>query len=288
MSKGTKLKLVIGALALASAFALLPLGGAGVGLTQEQEKPLVIATTAILADFAEAVGGDLIEVYAITPSGICPAHYDLKPSDIRAVARASLVLYHGIEPWLEDLIASSGNVDVKRVQVKGPWNIPPRAVELVGEIAEALAEVDPADAEQFRANAQGYQGEITTLADRLQAEAAELAVGEAKAIVMKWQEGFVGWLGFTIVATYPPPEMLSLKEVSELISVGREEGVALVVDSLQSGIDFGARLAFEIGAVHVVLTNFPGALPHTATYLEMLRYNADRLFEAWKAYRGEE
>ena len=274
--------ILIGILSLGLLFGL------GFGQDQEGEKPLVIATTAILADFAEAVGGELIEIYVITPSGICPAHYDIRPSDIRAVARASLVLYHGFEPWLEDLIASSGNVGVKRIQVKGPWNIPPQAVELVGKIAEALAEVDPADAEQFQANAQGYQEEITALADQLQAEAAELRVGEAKAIVMKWQEGFVGWIGFTIVATYPPPEMLSLGEVSELIRIGREEGVALVVDNLQSGIDFGARLAFEIGAVHVVLTNFPGALPHTATYLEMLRYNADQLFGALKAYRGEE
>ena len=260
----------------------------GPGLGQEQERPLVIATTAILADFAEAVGGDLIEVYTITPSGICPAHYDIKPSDVRAVAQASLVLYHGIEPWLDDLITASGNADVERVQLKGPWNIPPRAVEIVGKIAEALAEVDPTDAEYFQSSSQSYQAEITALAEELQTEAGELGVSEAKAIVMQWQQGFVEWLGFEVVATYPPPEMLSLKEVNELIQTGREQGVALVVDNLQSGPDFGARLAYEIGAVHVVLTNFPGALPRTATYLEMLRYNAEQLFEALKTYRGEE
>lgn len=82
--------------------------------------------------------------------------------------------------------------------------------------------------------------------------------------------------------------MLSLKEVDHLIQTGREQGVALVVDNLQSGPDFGARLAYEVGAVHVVLTNFPGALPGTATHLEMLRYNADKLFEALRTYRGEE
>lgn len=260
----------------------------GPGLGQERERPLVIATTSILADFAETVGGDLIEVYTITPSGICPAHYDIKPSDVRAVAQASLVLYHGIEPWLDDLITASGNADVERVQLKGPWNIPPRAVEIVGKIAEALAEVDPTDAEYFQSSSQSYQAEITALAEELQTEAGELGVSEAKAIVMQWQQGFVEWLGFEVVATYPPPEMLSLKEVNELIQTGREQGVALVVDNLQSGPDFGARLAYEIGAVHVVLTNFPGALPRTATYLEMLRYNAEQLFEALKTYRGEE
>ncbi|MCR4404171.1 MAG: metal ABC transporter substrate-binding protein [Candidatus Acetothermia bacterium] len=267
------------------ALALLVSGGL-LGLGQGQEKPLVIATTAVLADFAQAVGAELIEVYTITPSGICPAHYDLRPSDLRAVASASLVLYHGIEPWLEDLIARSGNTEVRRVQVQGEWNIPASALELVGRIAEALGEVDPAHAELFQSSAESYQAEIAALAGHLESEASELGVSEAKVIAMAWQSSFVTWLGFNIVATYGPPEMLSLREAQQLVATGREERAALVIDNLQSGIDFGSRLAFEVGAVHVVLTNFPGAIPHTATYLEMVRYNADQLFEGWKTYRG--
>jgi ABC-type Zn uptake system ZnuABC Zn-binding protein ZnuA len=160
-------------------------------------------------------------------------------------------------------------------------------VEKVGIINGALGEIAPDDAEYFSANAEALQEAINGLAQELLSEAEELNVSEAKAIVMQWQQGFVEWLGFEVVATYPPPEMLSLKEVDQLIQTGREQGVALVVDNLQSGIDFGARLAFEVGAVHVVLTNFPGALPQTTTYLEMLRYNAERLFEALRTYRGE-
>lgn len=266
---------------------VLALGLVG-GLGLSQEKPLVIATTSILANFAEAVGGDRIEVYTITPSGICPAHYDVSPGDIRAVAQASLVLYQGFEPWLEGLIANSGNTDVGQVQVQGTYQIPQEACRMVEEIAEALAEAIPDNAEYFEENSQAYQVKILSLAEELQAEATELDVSEAKVIVMQWQQEFVGWLGFEIVATYPPPEMLSLKEVNELIQTGREQHVALVIDNLQSGIDFGARLAFEVSAVHVVLTNFPGAVPHTSTYLEMLRYNANKLFEALKTYRGEE
>ena len=274
--------ILIGILSLGLLFGL------GFGQDQEGEKPLVIATTAILADFAEAVGGELIEIYVITPSGICPAHYDIKPSDIRAVARASLVLYHGFEAWLEDLIQASGNTEVKRVQVKGPWNIPSEIGAYLDQIEAALAEVDPAHAAQFAENAQTYKAAIDELAGELLAEAEQLELAQAKAIVMQWQQGFVAWLGAQVVATYPPPETLSLKQVQELIAIGRKEGVALVVDNLQSGTSFGARLAYEIGAVHVVLTNFPGAVPGALDYLGMLRYNADQLFAAWKAYTGQE
>jgi ABC-type Zn uptake system ZnuABC Zn-binding protein ZnuA len=273
--------LLLGVLVLA---ALGLMGGLGFS----QEKPLVIATTSILADFAEAVGGDLIEVYTIAPSGICPAHYDVSPGDLRAVAQASLVLYQGIEPWLEGLIVNSGNPDVKKVPVQGTYQIPQEACRMVEEIAEALAEVIPDDAEYFEENSQAYQAKILSLAEELQAEAAELAVNAVNVITIRWQQEFVDLLGFNIVATYPSPEMVSLKEFSELVRIGHEEQVALVVHNLQSGgNDFATRLAFAVGAVPVILTNFPGVVPHTSTYLEMVRYNADQLFAALRTYRGE-
>lgn len=261
--------------------------GLTVGLGFSEEKLIVIATTAQLEDFAAGVGGDLVEVYPITPSGLCPAHYDVRPRDIDQVSRASLVLYHGVEPWLEDLIGASGNDDVERVQV-GVAYTPPQAIERVGVISEALGRVDPANAEYFDQNAQDLQESIDETAAGLKEEAEQLQVDQTNVISMKWQAEFVGWLGFNVVETYGPEELLSMRDLVELAAVGKENNVALVIDNLQSGISFGARLAFEIGAVHVVLTNFPGAVPHTGTYLEMIRYNADRLFEALKIYYGEE
>ena len=59
-----------------------------------------------------------------------------------------------------------------------------------------------------------------------------------------------------------------------------EVGAVLVIDNLQSGISFGAKLAHEVGAIHVVLSNFPGAMPATATVLDLFTQNAEALFTA--------
>jgi hypothetical protein len=69
------------------------------------------------------------------------------------------------------------------------------------------------------------------------------------------------------------------------VQLGREQKVALVVDNLQSGVGVGARLAFEIGAISVVLTNFPGAVPNTRDYLEVIAHNGNQMFEALESYR---
>lgn len=245
----------------------------------------MVATSAVLADLAEKVGGDQVAVTTIIPPGFCPAHYDLKPSDLVAVARARLVLYHGIEPWLETLL-SNVNPDAKVVPLKGPWNIPGAMIDKARAIAAALGELLPQEKSDFADGAEAFAEQARALAEELLTRAEELGLAKIPAIVMKWQAGFANWLGLQVVATYPPEEGLSLQDLAELVAAGREAGAALVIDNLQSGISFGARLAHELSAVHVVLTNFPGSIPGAVDLLSMLRVNAEAVFSAVEALGG--
>ena len=104
---------------------------------------------------------------------------------------------------------------------------------------------------------------------------------------MEWQKSFVEWMGFNVVGSYAPPETLSIKDVNDLLATGRAEGAALVIDNLQSGTDMGSELAAEIHAQHVVLTNFPNAVPETETIAKMLEYNGRQMLDAVKKYQEE-
>ena len=241
--------------------------------------PTVVATHSVLGEFAQAVGGDLVHVVTIIPSGFCPAHYDLRPSDVKAVADASLVLYSGFEPWMDTLRSAVGS-KAKVVQLRGPWNTPSGAEAKVDAIAAALSALLPQDKDTFTANAAAYKKKLSDLAATLKARAQELGASSVPVICMKWQVPFVSWLGFDIVVTYGVPEGLSMKDLVQLARVGKEKGARLVIDNLQSGVNFGAKLAQEIGAVHVVLSNFPGAMPNTATMLDLFQQNANSLFSA--------
>ncbi|MCD6141359.1 zinc ABC transporter substrate-binding protein [Candidatus Bipolaricaulota bacterium] len=268
-------KLLLGIM-LAAAFGL---GGAAA-------VPTVVATHAVFGEFAQAVGGDLINVVTIIPSGFCPAHYDLRPSDVRAVADASLLIYSGFEPWMDTLRSALGS-SAKVVQLKGDWNTPDGAAEKVDAIAAALSELLPDAQDALAANAAAYKARLAQIATELKKRADELGTASIPVICMQWQVPFVSWLGFDIVATYGVPEGLSMQDLVRLARVGKENRVRLVIDNLQSGIDFGAKLAQEVGAVHVVLSNFPGAMPHTATVLDLFVRNADSLFSAIAPIPGE-
>jgi ABC-type Zn uptake system ZnuABC Zn-binding protein ZnuA len=239
----------------------------------------VVSTHAVLAEFARAVGGEAIEVVTIIPSGFCPSHYDLSPSDLAAVLNASVILYSGFEPWIETLAEAAGSAAVV-IQLPGEWNTPEAAMVKVEAIRDLFAERFPASAGGFAANADAYIEALRSLEDALQERAESVGVSGIPVVCMEWQADFVSWLGFDVAVTYGIPEGLSLRDLVTLAEAGRDAGAQLVIDNLQSGVDFGAKLAREVGAVHVVLSNFPGAMPYTATVLDLLTRNAEALFSA--------
>ena len=253
----------------------------------------VVCMTTVLASIVEQIGGPYVEVEAIVPAGFCPGHYDIRPSDVEAVSKADILLGHiAVFPWVEKLLQAAGRSVDDLIMLHGAWNTPEGAISYVKNITEILCthpKTNSTMASYFTEMNATVCSELQELASYLKSRAEELGVGSIKVICMQWQVPFVSWLGFNITATFPPPERMSPKDIEALVSKGREEGVAIVIDNLQSGTEVGTEVAREIGAEHVVLTNFPGAAPGTKTLADMFRHNAYQLFNAtarWKAYGG--
>jgi zinc/manganese transport system substrate-binding protein/zinc transport system substrate-binding protein len=189
-----------------------------------------------------------------------------------------VVLYSGIEPWVERLADSTQEGAL--VLLDGPWNTPDAAARQAAAIAGVLTQRYPENAESFKANLVQYTAELAAAGASLEARGAEAGAAGVPVVCMEWQAGFVSWLGFDVVVSYGLPEGLSLRDLVQLAAKGREAGAVLVIDNLQSGIEFGGKLAREVGAVHVVLSNFPGAMPKTATLIDLIVRNAEALFTA--------
>jgi len=84
------------------------------------------------------------------------------------------------------------------------------------------------------------------------------------------------WMGFMVVAEYGRQEAMSTREVVRLADIGKDRGVIMVVDNIQSGPDAGKGIAETLRAPHVVLTNFPSERGYLAT----LQENVDALLSA--------
>lgn len=76
----------------------------------------VVTTTQDLAAIAQAIGGEYIKVQSLTPGTRDPHYAEAKPSMIRKVYRADLLLLIGAEMeigWLPPLLQSSRNTNVQ-------------------------------------------------------------------------------------------------------------------------------------------------------------------------------
>ncbi|HDI01735.1 MAG TPA: zinc ABC transporter substrate-binding protein [Candidatus Bathyarchaeota archaeon] len=288
---------ILGMALLASLVVLSAVANLAVGQAACEEggghELYVVCMTTVLASIVEQIGGPYVSVEAIVPPGFCPGHYDVRPSDVEAIREADLIIGHiAVFPWVEDLFEAAGRPIEDLHMISGPWNTPTSAISYVSAITALLCEhaTNSTMGDYFTTMNATLCSELLSLADELQGKASELGVSDVKVICMEWQVSFVSWLGFNITATFPPQERMSAADVEALVELGREEGVAIVIDNLQSGTEVGTEIAREIGAEHVVLTNFPGAVPGTNTLADMIRYNAEQLFNAtsrWKALSGE-
>jgi ABC-type Zn uptake system ZnuABC Zn-binding protein ZnuA len=273
----------------------------------------IVVTIPVLKDLTEQVGGSHVRVTSLL-SGYENEHtYSPKPSDLVAVRKARLLFEVGIglEVWVSSLVRNAGSPSLRVVTTsKGiallrdrpehdgaahaseenergnphVWMDPENATTMMRHITEALIQVDPAHATEYRANQASYLRKLDQLRGDLSDRITRLADRRFIAHHPAWPY-FARRFGFQIVGTIQPqsgsePSALHLHS---LIAKIKSDRIKVVVSEIQLSQKIPELLAKESGARVVVLTTLPGGLPQTGTYLDMLRYNVLQLVNALDA-----
>jgi hypothetical protein len=259
---------------------MLPFLFLSITVTEAQaaaDKPIIVCTTSAVGNIVEEFLGDTADVVILVQPGLCPADFDMKPSDVYAVSNAKILFKQNIqgEFWLEGLIESAGNQDLTVVAIPGAYNTPAGAKNYISWVGGNLSQILDVDLDS---KISGMLNDVDDVSSWMASRAETLQASTVKVVCMKWLQTFIESVGFNVVATYNPPETLSLGETNSLLETAQSEEVALVVDNLQIDVEFGEGIASQVGAEHVVLTNFPGAIPNTENLPKMFRYNAEQLF----------
>jgi len=249
------------------------------------EKPIIVCTTSAVGSVVEAFLGDTADVLVLVQPGLCPADFDMKPSDVYAVSNAEILFKQNIqgEFWLEGLVEAAGNPELTQVAVPGAYNTPQGAKNYINWVGGNLSQILDLDLDSMISE---MLTDVDDVSGWMASQAETLGASNVKVICMSWLKTFIESVGFNVVATYNPPETLSTGDITDLLETAQTEDVALIVDNLQIDVEFGAEIASEVGAEHVVLTNFPGAIPNTETLPKMLRHNAEQLFNSTVTWRS--
>ncbi|MDG6221801.1 MAG: zinc ABC transporter substrate-binding protein [Candidatus Bathyarchaeota archaeon] len=256
---------------------MLPLLLVSVTHAQTAEKPIIVCTTTAVGSVVEDFLDDNAEVLVLVQPGLCPADFDLKPGYVDAVSKATILFKQNIqgEFWLDNLLESAGNDDLTVVAIPGVYNTPEGAKSYIRDVGGNLSQI-------LGINLDSETSEMITEIDQVSTwittQAESLEASNLNVICMGWLKTFIESAGFNVVSTFNPPETLSAGDITALLETAHTDDVALIVDNLQIDTDFGGGIASQVGAEHLVLTNFPGAIPGTETLAKMLRYNAEQLF----------
>ncbi|MCP2635609.1 metal ABC transporter substrate-binding protein [Microbacterium sp. HD4P20] len=160
------------------------------------DRLVVLTTFTVLQDIAQNVAGDAARVESITKVGTEIHGYEPTPGDLRRAGEADVILDNGLglEAWFEQFVEG---LDVPHVVVSEgvepmpiaedayegldnphAWMSPLNVQLYADNIAAALSELDPAHADEYRANAEAYRSELQDVHDELVAEVAGLPQNE--------------------------------------------------------------------------------------------------------------
>ncbi|MBN1452701.1 MAG: zinc ABC transporter substrate-binding protein [Anaerolineales bacterium] len=273
----------------------------------------VLATTSIVADVVQQVGGEYVNVTLLMPFGTDPHTFEPRPQDAAALADTQIVFANGasLEEFLEPLLESTGGAD-KLVEVSAgiellafeedhqvgeeheggdphTWMDPNNVLIWVENIAAALMAADPEHAAAYQSNAEAYgaalrelDGWIRSMVDQIPEDSRALVADHAVFGYFAVEYGFIQ-VG-TITGSFSTGAAPSAQELAALEDDIRSFGVRAVFIGVTSNQELAAQVANDTGVKLVLIyhASLSDADGPAASYLEMMRYNVTAIVEALK------
>lgn len=255
----------------------------------------VVASTNDLASIAASVGGERVEVAAIARPSADVHRVELLPSYMVRVSRAQLYLKIGLDldRWADRVIDGSRNARLRVVDCSAGvrilekptgrvdasmgdvhpggnphyWLDPRNGAVVAGTVAEALAELDPAHAEEYRARAQAFGRDAEAVRERGRQAAAALPAKTLLTYHRSWTY-FGDAFGLEIAGTVEPVPGIppTAKHLAGLVKLVRERRVPVLLQEPYFSAEAGKFLAREAG-VRVVVRSASCDRPEAGSYL---------------------
>jgi ABC-type Zn uptake system ZnuABC Zn-binding protein ZnuA len=301
---------------------LLLLSACGIGQPEVglDSRINVIATTSIVGDVVQQIGGDLVDVSVLLPPGSDPHSFQPAPKDAAQIADADLIFANGagLEEFLKPLLESAGGqapvIEVsdgvtlleaaaheKEYQdddehASGDphtWFDPQNVMIWVDNISQALQETDPQNRQVYADNAQAYRKKLQEL-DRWISEQVQSIPLENRKLVTDHTSltYFAKRYGFeqvgAIIPAYSTLAETSAQELAKLEENILSQAIQAIFVSESVNSALAQRVAQDTG-VQLVYLNLsslgqPGGEnsndPENASYLEYMRRNTTAIVEA--------
>ena len=312
------------AVILAAGIAAAAVTGCGVKQEEPDDGKLKIVTTIFPQyDFVRAITGGTgaVNVRMLLSPGEEVHSYEPTPLDIKEIQNCDLFIYVGAENdvWVDRILENMGDkrpetlrlVDLTEtvaeesvegmMEEKGHdheesreeeadehvWTSPAKAAEITEAIAQKMAELDPANADDYLANAQDYEAKILDLDAQFRqiAENAErkiLVFGD-RFPIRYFAEGY-GLDYFAAFSGCSSESEPSASTLAFLIDKVREEQIPVVFSIEFSNGNIARAICESTGAVQRTYNSCHNVtkeqMENGATYVSLMSENLETIREA--------
>lgn len=288
---------------LATAACAISIAACGAGGTGADGSGAITiaATTTQLGDLARTVAGSRADVRQMLQPNSDPHSYEPRPSDVRAVTGAKVVLRSGgdIDMWLDDVMRNAGSsartltlidtlAHVRRDDegLDPHWWQDPRNVEVaVVQIRDALIAADPAGRPTYAANAAHDLTRLRAMDRAIASCMTRIPSTERRLVTDHDALGYYAdRYGIDVIGTVIPANstqaQASAGEVAQLVRTIRAAGVSTIFSESSVNPQLTRAIAREAHATvgpPLYADSLGPKGSAGATYLGSLRSNTDAL-----------
>ena len=282
------------------------LGGMACKQEESSDRLTVVATIFPLADFVKNVAGDRVDVITLLRPGDSPHTYEPTARDMKAVARATLLVVNGagLDFWVEKLksaasdnmveLDTSAILEEEGLLLSGDeheggvnphyWLDPVLAQMQVEAIAAALVAADPGNKDSYWGNAADYIAELKSLDAEIKNETQSFSSREFITFHPAWTY-FARRYGLVEAAVIEeaPGKEPTTKEQMRIIDLVKELNVKVIFAEPQFSTKVADTIAGGSGAKVLLLDPIGGpGLAGRDNYIALMRYNVGQMGEAMK------
>lgn len=281
----------------------------------------VVAVETFLADLAQNVAGDRLQVGALMPLGVDPHEFEPTPGDVKSVAESDVLIVNGggLEAFLDKLLSNAGGKqrviqaaaglrsreksageppDEAAGQGGGQtgqgdphfWFDPTLVIHYVENIRDGLSQADPEGASVYRANADGYIEKLKALDQTIKQQVGVLRADQRKLVTDHDTFGyFADRYGFEMVGMLIPSlttaDTTTAKQLAELIDRIKASRAKAIFIEQGANPQVANQVARDTG-VRVVAGLYTHSLSApdgpAPTYLKMVEYDAKTIVDGLK------
>jgi zinc transport system substrate-binding protein len=232
----------------------------------------------------ECAAGDLLggtpPVLRLAEPGMCPGHFDIRPSQVAALRRCRVLLRFDFQQSLDRKLAAAvdDGLTIAEIRVGGGLCEPSSYLDACRQTAGALVAAGLLDRT-------GADERLRRIARRMEETAAACrqqvqALAGVPVLASVHQEGFCRWLGLDVVAVFSAADTAGVGQVDDAVRQGEAAGAALVIANFPEGRKLADALAGRLGATVVVFGNFPALDRGHARFDDLVAANVAALVKA--------